>query len=216
MTPHSSTVGTRDRIPDQNSKRSSLFLFYISFVFLFVSPRIHGGSSIVHHNGSGEPRPAHLCEGIRAGPSTDTIDLDWKEAVIRCLESLRSRSRTLPLAAPTPSPPTVAFSSLPAIHQSSPPAAAHSSPPAVPESGPPVVPLSNPPAAQFICNQQRRKRRNGWLRALFLARVHPQCLVQCWFQSLCLAHGRLHSPSLPHGGLQFLEFMPTEGFCSRV
>ncbi|XP_042589362.1 pollen-specific leucine-rich repeat extensin-like protein 1 [Cyprinus carpio] len=100
-----------------------------------------------------------------------------------------------PLAAAHTSPPAVQHSSPPAVPQSSPLAVAHTSPPAIPQSRPPTAPMSslpaapmssppaevhtspqavqhsNPRAALFTRNQNRRKRRNGWLTALFPAPV---------------------------------------------
>ncbi|KTF77545.1 hypothetical protein cypCar_00045695, partial [Cyprinus carpio] len=60
----------------------------------------------------------------------DTTILDWKEAVIPCLESLRSQSRTPPPAAPKSSLLAAAFSSPPAVLESSPLAIPESVPPA--------------------------------------------------------------------------------------
>ncbi len=85
----------------------------------------------------------------------NTPNLDWKEAVIRCLESLRSRAGILPAAPPSCTPPSAAPSSPPFTGKSSPPSvalpspppsAALSRPPAVPVVSPPAVSMASPPA----------------------------------------------------------------------
>ncbi len=78
----------------------------------------------------------------------DTPNLDWKEAVIWCLESLRSRGGIPPAAPPSCTPPSTAPSSPPSAAISSPPPfAAHSSPPAVSVASPSAVYVASLPVA---------------------------------------------------------------------
>ncbi|XP_058604006.1 uncharacterized protein LOC131522504 [Onychostoma macrolepis] len=79
----------------------------------------------------------------------DTSNLDWKEAVIRCLQSLRFQSGTPSAVAPT-SPPAAPKSSLLAVLKSSPLSAADSSPPSAAHSHPPSTATSSPPAAAHV------------------------------------------------------------------